>query len=391
MSNYNKTPPKKHRRANSILVALILLTLIWLVWPAPETYVKNNTLTTLRPTWPGNLLIGHRLSSHTYANMPEALGSGEYNPTRIQDRSRLQSWTWFDELRLKILKNRQQNKDPQDPFTLPSSPLSDLWQNTDNTVVWLGHASFFIRLDGITFLTDPSYGPSAGGYPRLLPEPAADQLRGLDYILLSSNQPYHANKQTLAQLRAHNPSTIILAPLGLPQWLNEPAESDPLATPDLIQEAGWFQQYHTYGHVTVTLMPARSWSGPTLSERDRTLWGSFIVQTPVHTLYFAGSSGWGGHYDQIARHFPDIDYAFIPIGAYQPESVMSKSHLTPDDVARLCQTLHPKHIIPMSYGTYDLACEPLSEPLEKFQELAAAGLLGGEAHILEPGQIFALP
>ena len=385
------TNNKRHRAVN-ILIGLLLFTLIWLVWPTPETYVTNNALPTIRPTWPGNRLIGHRLSDRTYINMPEVLGGDDQAPSRalrkssLQNQPGLKSRTWRDELILKIYANRRQDREIPDSAPLSSIPLSNLWQTTGNTAVWLGHASFFIRIDGITFLTDPSYSPSACGYPRLLPEPDYNQIRGLDYILLSSNQPTHADIQTLERLRINNPSGVMLVPLGLRHWLGDLTKS----APELIQEAGWFQQYRTYGNITVTLMPARSWSGPTLSERDRTLWGSFIIQTPGHTLYFAGSSGWGNHYEQIALHFPDIDYAFIPIGAFGPESVMNKSQLTPEDVSRLCQTLRPRHIIPMSYGTY-MTGDPLGEPLEQFLDLAAQGLLYSEPHILTVGQIFALP
>jgi L-ascorbate metabolism protein UlaG (beta-lactamase superfamily) len=360
--------PKNGTRLRAFITGFILAVIIYYVWPPAESYVRNDSLTMIRPTWPGNRLVGS-----TYTNMSEVFGTG-YDS---------KGWTWRDQLKMRFSRNPRQSAKDQDTFRLTSIPAENLWFSEDNAAVWLGHASFFIRLDGLALLTDPSYAPNPGKHNRLVDPPAVDQLRGLDYILLTSNQPYHADKPTLDQLRIHNPTSLILAPLGMQSWLDDPS--------GYIQEAGWFQEYQIYGNTRIYMMPARSWSGQGLFDRDKTLWGSFIVQTPAHTLYFAGSSGWGGHYAQIARHFPDIDYAFVPIGTYQPESIMRKAHLTPEDAASLSQVLNPKHIIPMSYGTFDMSHELLGEPLQKFQKLIDQGAVAGQAHIPDVGQVFALP
>ncbi len=78
----------------------------------------------------------------------------------------------------------------------------------------------------------------------------------------------------------------------------------------------------------ITAVPAQHFSGRTPFDRDKTLWCGFMLQTEPLSIYFAGDTGKGPHIEEIARRFPDIDLAILPIGAYRPEWFMGEVHMS---------------------------------------------------------------
>jgi L-ascorbate metabolism protein UlaG (beta-lactamase superfamily) len=129
-----------------------------------------------------------------------------------------------------------------------------------------------------------------------------------------------------------------------------------------VQEAGWYQKYQINHEVEVYLMPAKHWNRRGLFDFNKTLWGSFIIRYKGTTIYFAGDTSMGDHFEEIARLFPDIDYCLLPVGAYKPESIMKEAHLSPQEAYKAFHLLAGKTFIPMHFGTYDLGDEPLGEP-----------------------------
>lgn len=67
--------------------------------------------------------------------------------------------------------------------------------------------------------------------------------------------------------------------------------------------------------------------------------------------------------------FGTVDYYLAGIGAFAPRWFMSPSHMHPAEVAQVCRELAPTYLLPMHYGTFDLADEPLLEPARLIQQL----------------------
>jgi L-ascorbate metabolism protein UlaG (beta-lactamase superfamily) len=228
-------------------------------------------------------------------------------------------------------------------------------------IVWLGHCTFLITINGKRIITDPLlYNLSI--LKRFTKLPCAiKNLQNIDYILLSHNHRDHCDKKSLTTLCKFNPKAIILTALGLdPQLRN-------WRITNKIQEAGWFQSYDVQENFNIHFLPAKHWARRNLRDLNTMLWGSFMIETPTQKIYFAADSGIGEHFSEIGNLFPNIDYCMIGIGAYEPNWFMHTSHTSPDDAAKAFAMLGAKTMIPMHYGTFDLSDEPMHEPLEKIK------------------------
>jgi L-ascorbate metabolism protein UlaG (beta-lactamase superfamily) len=135
-----------------------------------------------------------------------------------------------------------------------------------------------------------------------------------------------------------------------------------------LQTAGWYQKYNTtHTQVEVFFLPARHWSRRGLTDTNKRLWGSFLLQTNDTKIYFSGDTGYGSHLKEVKDLFGDIDYFICGIGAYKPEWFMHPNHISPKDALKAANEMQAKYFVPMHYGTFDLSDEPISEPIKELK------------------------
>ncbi|MBP1650815.1 MAG: putative Zn-dependent hydrolase, partial [Bacteroidetes bacterium] len=224
---------------------------------------------------------------------------------------------------------------------------------------------FFIRIGGVRLLTDPVFGDILA-VKRVSPFPVNPiLLTKLDYILLSHDHRDHCDKPTLQRLARNNPKATYLTGLGMEPLLKEFTGSE------LIQEAGWYQQYLTED-VKITYVPARHWGKRGAFDTNRRLWGGFVIESAQRRIYFGGDSGYDTHYQQLKEVFGGFDYALLGIGAFEPEWFMHPVHQSPALAIKAMEELNAGHAIPMHFGTFDLSDEPLDMPLKVFKQVATA-------------------
>ncbi len=346
--------------------------------PAPvETFLKNDRLPVVRPGWPGNRLIGREF----------------VNPDGTLFESKLGNL-----LRWKLQRNPQRAEKAADVWTPVIQPLApDLLAGTapaaQDALVWLGHASWLIQWGGRRVLTDPVFFQAAvikRRHPLPFPDPA--QLRNLDAIFISHGHYDHLDEASVKIVLAANPAAVWLTPLRMAPLLvgwGVPAAQ--------IQEAGWWQSYDLLGPdcpLTFTFLPAQHWYRRGLADINRVLWGSLLLRHAAtdRTLWFAGDTAWGPHFQQIADHFGPLDYALIPIGAYKPRFMMAPAHIGPPEAIKAFNILRAETFLPMHHGTFDLSDEPASEPLRTVQQIAASGGLSAGQRLVTPavGEVTAL-
>jgi L-ascorbate metabolism protein UlaG (beta-lactamase superfamily) len=253
-----------------------------------------------------------------------------------------------------------------------------------DSLTWLGHASFLIRLDGRTILTDPFLSSHASPMPPLGPTrfvpPALGpaQLPPVDLLLLSHNHYDHLDLPTIEALPARERIRAIV-PLRLGHYFASRGFGG-------VHELDWHDQVAVAG-ITVTGLPAIHFSKRTLFDRNETLWGGYAVQSSRRRIYFAGDTGYGPLFKALGRNSQPFDLALLPIGAYEPRLLMQAVHVNPEEAVQVALEMNARRIVAMHWGTIQLADEPAFEPPERFRAAAsAAGYGDADAWVLRVGE-----
>lgn len=283
--------------------------------------------------------------------------------------------------RMSTAKNPQRAQKKADTFQLPVIEDLRFLGNKEDVIVWLGHATFFIRINGISIVTDPVFKNVSFTKRKSTLPFDENLLKNIDYILISHDHRDHLDKRSLRLLAKNNPQAEILSGLKMDDWFDKM-----LCSPKM-QLAGWYQQYKTdMSKVKIYFLPARHWSSRYLADANKHLWGSFVIQSGETTIYFSGDTGYDSHLKEIGSLFGEIDICIIGIGAYQPVWFMSPNHVSPMDAIKASNEMRAKKIIPMHYGTFDLSDEPLGEPIEILKEEKLKGILEAELIDLKVGE-----
>jgi N-acyl-phosphatidylethanolamine-hydrolysing phospholipase D len=250
------------------------------------------------------------------------------------------------------------------------------------SLTWIGHASFLVRLEKASFLTDPMWSERASplsfaGPKRLVPPGVPlEALPKLDFALVSHDHYDHADLPTLRHLAALGVPFVV--PSGLGRLVRR-------AGGTVLAELGWWESAEL-GGVTVTCVPARHFSGRGLRDRNRTLWAGFVVKDRTRCFYHAGDTAFFEGFAEIGRRLGPIDLAALPIGAYEPRAMMGPIHLDPEQAVQAALDLAARRVVAMHFGTFDLSDEPLSEPPQRYLAAAASQGLGARASLMAIGE-----
>lgn len=257
-------------------------------------------------------------------------------------------------------------------------------------VTAIGHASLLVQLPGCNILLDPVWVERASPFRRVGPRrrnPPAVALADLPpihIILLSHNHYDHMDLQTIETLwGTHHPQ--IFSPLGNDGVLHRVAPHIPVTTGD------WWESLSFSEQIKITIVPSYHWSSRSLGDRRMALWGGFIIQTPAHTIYFAGDTAYrdGKIFGEIRARFAPISLAILPIGAYDPRWFMETQHCTPEEAVRIAQECGARQMLGVHWDTFPLTDEPFREPEQRLVAAAeAASLPAGRFIALQPGDIW---
>ena len=237
---------------------------------------------------------------------------------------------------------------------------SSFLKSKKDFICWLGHASFLIQLNGVRTLLDPILG-NVPLYKRYTPFPySVEELGEIDYIFISHAHYDHFDKASIQAL--HYKKATFIAPLGMAKYLYE---IDKTAT---IETLDWYEDYALTDEVRLTLVPAKHWSRRGLFDTNKALWGGCIVESSLHSVYFAGDTAYDKHFKEIAEQY-SIEYALLPIGAYEPKAIMQHNHLNPQEALEAFRDLKAKIFMPMHYGTFQLSDESINAPKRWLDDL----------------------
>lgn len=244
----------------------------------------------------------------------------------------------------------------------------------DAQVTWIGHSSLLYQSDGKNFLFDPVYAEYASPVPPLGPKRAQEpgipfaDLPHIDAVFISHNHYDHLDLDTVRRL-AQQPggAPVFYVPLGVDLWFadNVPGVRIGGNNPNVIA-MDWDETKQYDGKRTpfnIKFLAVQHWSARSLFDRNKTLWGSWLIQQPNFRFWFAGDLAYSPDIDDIAKAHGGFDLAAIPIGVYDPRWFMKRAHIDPHEAIETFKTVKAKRAIGIHWGTFDgLSDESLDQP-----------------------------
>ncbi len=270
-------------------------------------------------------------------------------------------------------------------------PIKSLNRNIFSTkqddgikIIWLGHATVLIEIDGFILLTDPvwSDNPSFSsmvGARRFHKVPIElNELPKLDMVLISHDHYDHLDMETVMTLSQNG--VMFIVPLGVGAHLEEWGIAS-----SQISEFDWYDSLKLGGeNLTLTATPARHASGRGLIYGSNpTLWCSWVIRSKTQRLFFSGDTGDFEEFDEIGKRFGPFDYTLMTIGAYSDR--WPDIHLTPEQAVSVHKRLGGKVLVPIHWGTFNLAFHDWYEPAERF--VKASELSNTSYLVPMPGEI----
>ena len=264
----------------------------------------------------------------------------------------------------------------------------DKYKNGDY-IAWIGHATFIIKLGDTTIITDPVFSKNAGPLifgPKRFTEPALklSEIPIIDLFLLTHNHYDHQDMMTIRRFPFKD--SKVLLPLKLSKYFKNNGYRD-------INEMVWYDEININKDLKVTFLPAVHWSKRSLTDTNKTLWGSFLIEYKGKKIFFACDTGYGNIYKDLGNKYGPIDLTIINIGAYNFYPIMpykdkSIYHTNPEEALKIGQDLKSKKVLGMHWGTFVLSLEPIMEPPIRFKDNAVKyGFDKEDAIIFKIGQI----
>jgi L-ascorbate metabolism protein UlaG (beta-lactamase superfamily) len=227
-------------------------------------------------------------------------------------------------------------------------------------VTFIGHSTFLIQTAAGNVLTDPMYSQRAGPLnifgPRRVRQPAVPfaDLPPVSTVVLSHNHYDHCDVRTLGML-AKRFDPLVVTPVG-----NAPLVRS--AGIRHVEELDWWQDAKTSA-LPITLTPSQHFSARGPLDRNRALWGGFMIVTGNRRMFFAGDTAYAPFFHDVRQRLGPVDLALLPIGAYEPRWFMQSVHMNPAEAVQAHVDLDASQSVAMHFGTFQMTTEGIDEPV----------------------------
>lgn len=236
----------------------------------------------------------------------------------------------------------------------------------DNYAIWIGHSTFLIKKNGVTILTDPIFSKRASPFrnigPKRLIPPAIplNKIPKIHVVTVSHNHYDHLDIRSLKKISKNHPDAIFLVPAGDEKLLQRKRIKN-------VYNFNWWESIE-HKEFVFTFTPVQHWSKRSLFDRNKSLWGGWYIKNKDYSIYHAGDTGYSKDFIDTRLKLGAPKYAFIPIGAYDPEWFMAESHVNPEDAVKIMLDLEAEKAFGMHWATFTLTDEDTIEPKERLKK-----------------------
>ncbi len=239
--------------------------------------------------------------------------------------------------------------------------------NSKTRFIWFGHSTFLLQIKGKNLLIDPMFGDVPAPNPLLgnkrfsneLPI-EIEKLPSIDAVLITHDHYDHLDYESIQKLK--DKVKLFFTPLGigihLLKWGVEK---------ERIIELDWWEEIK-FDDLTIRCTPAQHFSGRGISDREKTLWCSWIIQSDDENLFFSGDSGYASHFKEIGEQYGPFDFAFMECGQYN--NLWPLVHMLPEETAQAGLDIKAKKMMPIHWGAFKLASHSWTEPVERISKKA---------------------
>lgn len=247
-------------------------------------------------------------------------------------------------------------------------------------VVWFGHSSFILNINGTIVLVDPVLSEYASPLPvfskRFQPAIVQPQeLPRIDVVVISHDHYDHLDMPTIEALVERD--VQFLVPLGVSGHLRGWG-----VAPERIRQLDWWDST-SVGGLQFVCTPAQHFSGRDWINNNSTLWASWVIRSIDHSVYFSGDSGYDVHFKSIGEKYGPFDVAFLETGQYNKD--WPEVHMLPEQGAQAYADLRAQRYFPVHWGMFTLAFHTWHDPIDHVYAYHQDGTINAMAPII--GQV----
>ncbi|MDR0695538.1 MAG: MBL fold metallo-hydrolase [Holosporales bacterium] len=240
-------------------------------------------------------------------------------------------------------------------------------KKTDDVLVWFGHSSYFIQLEGKRIIVDPVLSSISSPIP-FFPTAfngtnvyAPSEIPEVDYLIITHDHWDHLDYASVMKLKTKK----VICPLGVgahfERWGFDQSK---------LIEMDWDEEVNLPGELKVKCHTAQHFSGRCFS-RNKALWASFLITTKSgFKIYIGGDSGYGPHFKDIGKQHGGIDIAILENGQYNVN--WRDIHMHPEETVRAAEDLGTRTLIPVHNSKFALSTHPWNEPLDRISKICCA-------------------
>ncbi len=238
--------------------------------------------------------------------------------------------------------------------------------NNKDVLVWFGHSSYLIQIDGKRILVDPVFCMGSPVSFINKPFPATytyqpNDMPDIDYLVITHDHWDHLDYQTIMQLKDR--IRKIICPLGVGEHFEYWGFEE-----DQLIELDWYENSTSDNEAGLSIhcLPARHFSGRGLTA-NQTLWGSFLIETSSKKIFIGGDGGYDTHFEEIGNRYPGIDLAILENGQYNED--WKYIHTMPSELNRVAKDLKARKILTVHHSKFALAKHRWDEPIMNVRKM----------------------